>query len=96
VYNSYRVERVEDAVINTRAASQVAHMVGNDINHQVHATCMKGSRESLEISGCSEVAVERVDILGPVPMVRLAICTATCQVLYNGGDPYLDAISRNN
>ncbi len=50
-------------------------MIGDDVNHQVHASVMQSSRESNQVSFGSEIAVEGIDVLSPVSMVGFSIRT---------------------
>jgi hypothetical protein len=84
-----RVKGVEDAVVHTRAAPKISHMVRHHIDHQVHASLMQRIRECDQIRGGSKVTVHLVDILRPIPMVRLPVRTIAREILHNGGDPDL-------
>jgi len=57
------VERVEDAVVDGAGGAVIAHMVDDNVNHQVHSAVVQRFRESLEVGCCAIVLVDAVDIL---------------------------------
>jgi hypothetical protein len=58
-------------------------MISDNIYHQIHPLGVKSRRESNQVGLCPEVAVNGIDILGPIPMVRLSVGTVARQILYN-------------
>ena len=52
---------------------QGAHVVGDDIEHQQHPTFVALERKVLQIGFVSEVWINRVEVLSPVP--RMFRCT---------------------
>jgi len=76
------VEWPELGVVNTFAAAVVSDVVGDNVNHQVHATAMKCVGKSKQVLSRSEVIVDFVHILLPVSMI------STVSILRYRGDPY--------
>lgn len=64
-------------------------MVRNHINHEVHPPPMQRIGQSDQISLSAEMAIQRIDILSPIPMVRSSIRTVPLDVLHDGRYPDL-------
>ena len=78
--DKYRIEGSERAIVDAVPTSEVPHMISDNINHQVHASPMKCSREIKQVLLGSEVAVQRVDILRPISVVSRPVGTVPIDV----------------
>jgi len=63
------VERNELTV--AAALTLVTHVVSNDIDHEIHATVMKGVLQADEVRKCTEMLVDGSDILSPIAVIAL-------------------------
>lgn len=59
-------ERGDGSEVETWRESSDGHVVHDDIEHEVHAPFVKCRRKSLQVVSCTEIGVERVEILGPI------------------------------
>lgn len=67
--------------VDSEVGVEVAHVVGNYVNHDQDVALVAGVDEILEIFLWSEVIVELIEISAPIAMV------AAVPIVDNGGDP---------
>ena len=60
----------EAAVVYTASAALVPHVIGDHVDHEIHAPSVEGVREGDKIIRRSKGRVERVDVFCPVAVVR--------------------------
>lgn len=86
---AHRIEWVECVVLNASATSKISHVIGDNINHQIHAGIVQCRSQRLQVCSRSKVGVHFVDILSPISMISLSISAITCQIFNDWRYPYL-------
>lgn len=83
------VKRIKPRIVDAGAAAHVAHVVGDNVDHEVHARRVQGLGQGDQVRRGAKVGVDAVDILGPVAVVGGAVGAVAFNVGHDGGYPDL-------
>lgn len=81
------VKGVELAVVDRRPRGEGCHVIGHDVDHEIHASFVQLVGQRFQIFLGAELGVDGIEILRPVAMVGVAIFARLDLVLDDGTDP---------